>query len=98
MIRSNSSKRRNEFKSIMDVEKCTLWIGKSGITNQLMDEVIKQLEKREVIKIRILKSALKNEDASSIIQRITKETDSTLIDKRGNVFTLFKPKKRKKPL
>jgi len=48
--------------------------------------------------MRILKSALKNDSTDNIIQRIVQKTESTLIDKRGNIFVIYKTRKRKKPL
>lgn len=92
MIKSNTKRK---FRSKMSIEKHTVWIGKRGITNQLIDEVLKQLEKKGIIKVKILKSALKTDEASNIIKRVTEETESTLIDKRGHVFTLYKSKKKK---
>jgi len=93
-----SSKIKIRIKREMSGEKPTIWIGKGGATDQLINEVSKQLERNEIVKMKILKSALKDKNVEGIIQKVTKETESTLIDKRGHVFVLYKPRKRKKPL
>ncbi|MFQ6094944.1 MAG: YhbY family RNA-binding protein [Candidatus Bathyarchaeia archaeon] len=93
-----SPKIKVRIKRRMSGEKPTILIGKGGPTDNLVKEVSKQVDKNKVVKIKLLKSALKNRDADDIIQKITHETNSTLIDRRGHVFILYKPRKRKKPL
>ncbi len=62
-------------------------IGKSGITDSLMDEIKKQVRQQKTLKIRILKSArTKNKD--EIAQEVAGKTNSRLLDVRGNTFTL----------
>ena len=93
-----SPRIRIRIKQEMNNEKPTVWIGKYGVTDQLLKEISRQLDRREVVKMRILKSALKNDSTDNIIQRIVQKTESTLIDKRGNIFVIYKTRKRKKPL
>jgi RNA-binding protein len=85
------------MKREMSSERPTIWIGK-GLVEKVIDEVSKQLEKNEMVKVRILKGALKNESAESMIQKVTQETNSTLVDRRGHVFVLYRRRKRKKSL
>ncbi len=85
------------MKREMSSERPTIWIGK-GLVEKVIDEVSKQLEKNEMVKVRILKGALKNESAESIIQKVTQETNSTLVDRRGHVFVLYRRRTRKKSL
>lgn len=91
-------KIRARIKREMSDEEPTLWIGKNGVTDQIVKEALKQLDKSETVKIKILKSALKDRNAKNIIHEIIQKTDSTLIDKRGHILVLYKRKKRKKPL
>jgi putative YhbY family RNA-binding protein len=92
-----SRKFRLRMKREMSSEKPTIWIGK-GLTDKVAEEVSKQLDKNETVKVKILKGALKNESAESIVRKVTQETNSTLIDKRGHVFVLYRRRKRKKSL
>nr|MDO8133154.1 YhbY family RNA-binding protein [Candidatus Njordarchaeum guaymaensis] len=84
------------IKREMSLEKPTIWIGSDGVTDRLVKEVLKQLEKNEIVKVRMLRSALKGEDAKKIVQKVVQETESSLIDQRGHVFVLYKLRKRKK--
>jgi len=82
----------------MSDERPTIRIGRNGATDQLIAEVLRQLDRNEMIKIKILRSALKSEDSKIIINKIIQQTESTLIDQRGHVFVLYRRRKRKKPL
>ena len=91
-------KMKRRIKRELSMEKPTIWIGKDGAAQQTMDEVSRQLEKREMVKVKILKSALKDEEAKSIASKIAQQTNSTLIDVRGHTFLLYKHRKRKSVL
>lgn len=93
-------KMKRRIRRELSAGKPTIWIGKEGAAPRTMDEICRQLEKREMVKARILKSALKEEEAKNIASKIAQQTDSTLIDVRGHTFILYKPRKRKteKPL
>jgi len=86
---------RARIKREMSTEKATIWVGSNGVTDALLKEALKQLDKNEIIKVRILRSALKGEEEKSIIHKVVQETGSSLIDQRGHVFVLYKPRKRK---
>ena len=61
----------------------------------MIKEVTKQLGAREIIKIKILKTALQEENTKYIAASIAKQTESELIDVRGHTFLLFKKKKKR---
>jgi len=86
---------KRRIKQELSTEKPTIWIGKGGATAQLINEISNQLKKREMIKAKILKTALKEEKAKDIATKIATQTGSTLIEVRGHTFMLYKPKKRK---
>jgi len=90
-----TSKMKRRIKRELSAEKPTIWVGKEGVNPRMINEVLKQLEKREMVKIRILKSALEGEEARGIAARIAQQTDSTLIDVRGHTLILYKPRRRK---
>lgn len=70
-------------------------VGKEGITAQLIAEVEKQLDAREIIKAKILKTALQEQEAKALAANIAEQTESELVDVRGHTFMLFKHKKIK---
>ena len=87
-------KMKRRIKRELSVEKPTIWIGKEGTTPQIVDEISRQLEKREIVKVRILKSALKGEETKSVGSKIAQQTSSTLIEVRGHTLLLYKRRKK----
>lgn len=83
------------IKRELNAEKPTVWIGKEGTAPGIVNEVSRQLEKREIVKARILKSALQDEKAKNVASKIAQQTSSTLIDVRGHTFILYKCRKSK---
>lgn len=89
---------KRRIKRELSVEKPTIWVGKEGTTPQIMEEISKQLDKREMVKVKILKSALKDEKAKSVASKIARQANSTLIEVRGHTLMLYKRRKRKTEL
>ncbi len=50
---------KRRIKRELSAERPTILVGKEGATPQIISEISRQLEKREIVKVRILKSALK---------------------------------------
>ena len=64
-------------------------IGKNGLTQQQISEIKRLLEKKKRIKIKMLKSAdLSKKD--EVIKEVVEKTNSTLVSKIGNTFTIHK--------
>jgi len=93
MITSGMKRR---IKRELSVEKPTVWVGKEGATPQIMNEIGRQLDKRKMVKAKILKTALQSEEARDIASRIASQTESSLIEVRGHTFILYKPRKKPK--
>ncbi len=74
------------------VLKPTVWIGKNGVSQEILDEIQKQFDGRNMIKIRILRSAVQEEQPRIIASRIAIQTEARLMDVRGHTFTLYKHK------
>ncbi len=90
-----TSKMKRRIKRELSSEKPTIWIGKNGATEQVIDEIRRQLEKREMVKIKVLKSALRNKEVNAVASNITQKTQANLIDVRGHTIILYKSRKRK---
>jgi len=86
---------KRRIKKELSTEKPTVWIGKEGATDRITSEINNQLEKRGMIKAKILKTALKEEKAKCIATKVASQTESTLIEVRGHTFMLYKPRKRR---
>jgi RNA-binding protein len=74
--------------------KPTIHIGKSGLTDAQVNEIIKQLEAKGKIKVKVLKTALINETVESLAQKASSKTGSKIIQIIGHTFTLYKPRKK----
>lgn len=55
-----------------------------------MKQVSNQLKARELVKVKIQKSALTEAETGSVAEKVAASTDSTLIEIMGHTFTLFK--------
>ena len=71
----------------------TVCIGKNGPSKETLNEIEKQLKMKEMLKVRILKSALVTEEAKQIATKIAQQTEALLIEVRGHTFILRKPDK-----
>lgn len=64
----------------------TVRVGKDGIDEGLYAEIIAQLKKRRLIKVKILKNS--DSDTSETAEAIAEATDSVVVDIRGGVLVL----------
>jgi RNA-binding protein len=85
---------KRRWKRIFSAENPTVWVGKEGSTTQILGEISRQLDQHEVVKGRILQTALKDVDAREMAAKLAKETESTLIEVRGHTFILFRKKRK----
>jgi len=83
---------KRRIKRRLSGEKPTIQIGKNGVSHKLVKEIEKQLEKKEMVKIKILQSALEGEEAREIASKIAEQTVSSLVEVRGHTFMLYKRK------
>ncbi|HUT17367.1 MAG TPA: YhbY family RNA-binding protein [Acidobacteriota bacterium] len=79
-------------------ENPTIWIGKDGLTPQLSDEIEKQLDKNKMLKVKILKSALQQDNtAKAIASKAAEQAGASLVEVRGHVFILYRRHKKPQP-
>ena len=89
-------KMKRRIRSALSAESPTVHVGKEGATTQIINEVAKQLDTREMIKAKILRTALKDEEAKNIAAKIAEQTESELVEVRGHTFLLYKRKTRRR--
>jgi RNA-binding protein YhbY len=70
--------------------KPTLTIGKNGVTVNLIQEALKQLQASEIIKIRVLKSALQQNSFEVIKNTLIEGIGIDLVESRGHNLLLYK--------
>ncbi len=75
--------------------KPTVWAGKKGISKSLITEIEQALEIHELIKIKCQLGEREERDAG--IEKICDKTDAELVQRIGNIVTLYK-KNHEKPV
>mgnify|MGYP003317061196 FL=1 len=65
-------------------------IGKSGITENLVEEIDGQLSKRTIVKIKINRGLFERKDIADVWSHLASATNSTLVLARGNVGVLWR--------
>jgi RNA-binding protein len=84
------------MKQRVGAEKPTVWIGKEGSTAQIINEINRQLDQHQVVKARILQTALKEAETKEMATTIATQAGASLIEVRGHTFILYKSKKKRK--
>ena len=86
-------KMKRRIKNELSAEKPTVWIGKNGISREVLDEIDKQLERVEMVKVKILKTALGEDSAENIARKIAQGTESFLVEIRGHTIILYRKRR-----
>ncbi|NLJ16598.1 MAG: YhbY family RNA-binding protein [Clostridiales bacterium] len=96
MINKLNSKQRAKLKSISSTYETIFQIGKNGIGEELIKQLSDALNKRELIKIRVLETCEYDAKEASIV--IAEKTLSEVVQVIGSKIILFRqnddPKKR----
>ena len=70
--------------------KPTIRIGKSGLTDNLVSEIVTQLSSKKLVKIKINRGLFDKNDLQNLWQHLSTRTNSTVVSIRGNVGVLWK--------
>jgi RNA-binding protein len=76
-------------RSMQDL-KPTVWIGKQGCTETMIDEIVAQLKKRSMIKVKWLQNTQIDPEA------VAMQAHATLVEVRGRTMVLEEKKKGSK--
>ncbi len=85
---------KRHIKHKLKDEKPTIWIGKEGVKPQLLKEIEKQLEKKKMLKIKVLGSALQKDETKNIAATVAQQTEASLVEVRGHTFMLYRRHKK----
>lgn len=61
----------------------TVWVGKAGI-DSVREELADQLDSRELVKVKFLRSARGNDDTEDLAAKLADLVDAELVETRGN--------------
>jgi len=84
-----NSKQRAYLRSLGNELEPVFQIGKGGLTDELLDQLDLVLEARELIKVRVLKNCLEDED--DLADQISEALDCDVVQRIGRVFLLYRP-------
>jgi RNA-binding protein len=85
-------KRLYELKSKSRSLDPVIRIGKNGLTDGMLKEIIMHLKKKGLIKIKVLNNALSNSTLDDFIKTLTEKCNCVLIDKIGLTFAVYPDK------
>ncbi len=83
-----TSKQRADLRSEANTLDTTLMVGKGGVTQSVLDEAKTQLEARELVKGRVLESALLT--AREVCDAICEGTGADGVQCVGSKFVIYK--------
>lgn len=69
-----------------------LRIGKLGLSDGIVKELNNLLEKKKLVKIKLLGTSIDGKSRKDVIAQIILKTNSELIDSIGNMVVLYKSK------
>jgi len=82
----NNKKLKEKAKTLEPVIR----IGKNGLTENTIKEIKKQLNKKKLIKVKLLRAFISDKNKKEVAKEIAQETNSQLIDLVGFVVVLYK--------
>jgi RNA-binding protein len=82
--------KTNGYKEQAKLLDPIMRIGKNGLTDNTIKEIEKQLKKRRLIKIKMLRAFFEGKNKKEVAKEIAEKTNSILIDSVGFVVVLLK--------
>ena len=72
-------------------------IGKKGVTREVLKEIERRLENKEVVKVKMLRTVGKLEyvDRRTLARSIAESVGARLMGVRGRTFILYKPSRKR---
>ena len=87
-VPNNIKRMANDRELVVSVR-----VGRNGPTNAIVEELIDQLNKRKLVKIKANKGIVEDAtDRTNLFCELAQRTDSTLVFQRGNVAVFWKPR------
>ena len=87
-----TSKQRSYLKGLASTEDAIFQIGKSSITPTMVQAIDDAIEKRELIKISVLKNCM--DDPHELATIIAERTHSDVVIVIGKKIVLYRPNKK----
>lgn len=88
-----TSKQRSYLKGLASTEDAIFQIGKASITPTMIQAIDDAIEKRELIKLSVLKNCM--DDPRELADIIAARTHSSVVIVIGKKIVLYRPNKKK---
>jgi len=74
------------------------WVGKNGLTEQVKEEIKKQLKDKKLIKVKVLRSYIEENKVNKkdFALQLAQEVDAELVQKLGFIVILYNNSENKK--
>ena len=86
-----TSKQRAYLKSIASNLDVIVHVGKASLTTEVLDSIVEALDKRELIKVGVLKNCI--DDPKLIAEALAENTGSIVVQVIGKKIVLYKKDK-----
>ena len=90
-LKKLSGKQISALRSVGQTTKPTVYIGKSGVTDTVVQSIEDGFNTQELLKIRVLEGS--PEDKKEVAGIVSKKSGSTVIQIIGNTILIFRPRK-----
>lgn len=80
----------NKLKEKAKTLEPVIRIGKNGLTESTIKEIKKQLNKKKLIKVKLLRAFISDKNKKEVAKEIAQKTNSQLINLVGFVVVLYK--------
>jgi RNA-binding protein len=90
-----TARERAHLKARAHALEPVLQVGQSGLTDRMVAELDRTLTAHELIKVKV--KAEDRESREALCDAICKRTDSTAVQRVGNVLILWRPKPESEP-
>lgn len=87
-----TSKQRSYLKGLASTEDAIFQIGKSSITPSMIQAIDDAIEKRELIKISVLKNCM--DDPHELAETVAARTRSNVVIVIGKKIVLYRPSRK----
>ncbi|MDO5715832.1 MAG: ribosome assembly RNA-binding protein YhbY [Tissierellia bacterium] len=91
-----TGKQRSYLKSLAHNKDPLLQIGKTGISQALIDQLDQLLEDHELVKVKVLQNS--PNEAEEIVDEILERVGGEFVQLIGSKFTLYRPSKENKTI
>ncbi len=84
-----TSGQRKFLRSAARTRRADVIVGKAGLDPGVLAHIRRQLDQRELVKVRLLESA--STDRAAAAEQIAADADAALVDRVGRIVVLYRP-------